>query len=216
MYLVHCGDDLEVPLEERKLDFRTVFAVDDQTGACAKRRERSAPLTPRSCSAGDIMKMPVVGLLRPLGAPAAAAVAGGAATASAESASSRADMLYEESWDLPFDAHLCISWDYLYVATPDQMDSSEDLAYEWLKRNRYKLRPDGSMTGTPLRLDLDADEVARLIQQHEEEERASYMLPSEAAAAAAAEKAQAEKEALEQLEREGLSEELDIPDVDLM
>jgi hypothetical protein len=124
-----------------------------------------------------------------------------------------------ESWDLPEDAHLCISWDYLYINTPDRMESSEDLAYEWLKRNRYKVRPDGSMTGTPLKLELAPDLVTRMVAEEaaEAEERRSANSASSLAAAAAAEaEAAARAEAMEQMDREGLNEELDIPDVDLM
>lgn len=120
---------------------------------------------------------------------------------------------------MPDDAHLCISWDYLYINTPDKMESSEELAYEWLKRNRYKVRPDGTMTGTPLKLDLPADVVERMLAEEaaEQAERLNASSASLAAAAAAAEaEAQARAEAMEQMDREGLNEELDIPDVDLM
>ena len=150
--------------------------------------------------------MPVVGLLVPEPAAAAAGAAPGAVT-------------YRESWELPRDAHLCISWDHLYVNTPDNMESSEDLAYEWLKRNRYKLRSDGTMTGTPLRLELAPEEAARMRAEEAAEaaERANANSAAFAAAAAAADAdAAARAEAMDQVDREGLNEELDIPEIDLM
>jgi hypothetical protein len=162
--------------------------------------------------------MPVVGMLLPKTPAAVGAAAGaGGGMAVIDSTSSASDFV--ESWDLPADAHLCISWDYLYINTPDRMESSEDLAYEWLKRNRYKVRPDGSMTGTPLMLDLAPDLVTRMVAEEaaEEEERRTANSASSLAAAAAAEaEAEARAEAMEQMDREGLNEELDIPDVDLM
>jgi len=147
---------------------------------------------------GMVTQVPVVGLLRPRPLPAGAP-------------ESKVEL--EETWDLPFDAHLCISWDYLYMATPDQMESSEDLSFEWLKRNRWKLQPDGSMVGTPLRMELGEEEVQRLVAEKREDAANIYVSASDLAARQA--EAQEAREALEQQDREALSgEENDAPEVD--
>lgn len=184
----------------QELDFKTVFALDDQTG--------------------HLLHMPVVGLLVPTAEHAATvAAAGYGGVGAAATAMRESPGCWEESWDLPADAHLCISWDYLYVNVPERMESSEELAYEWLMRNRYKIRPDGTMTGTPEILALEPALRARMVAEEAAEaaERRSANSASFAAASAAAEaEAAARAEAMEQMDREGLNEELDIPDVDLM
>jgi len=204
VYLIHAGDDLSVDMDARPLDFRTVFCVDDVTGY--------------------VTKMQVVGLLRRKAQAAvkqkalAAAVSEGVTLRAAPSVgaferpSGAALADWEETWDLPHDAHLCFSWDCVYVATPDQMEDVETLAYEWMKRNRYKLRSDGTMTGTPLRLELHPNEVARL-QQEEAAEEARQWMPMDAAAIQAKEEKEAREEALKEMEREALVEEgLDLPE----
>ena len=210
VYLVHAGDDVSVSMHDRPLDFRVVFAVDDATG--------------------DITRMPVAPLLRRKGQPSRPPVpVGGDGELQLGRPSGAFDRPvgaaladWEETWELPPDAYLCFSWDYAYVAAPEQLEDAETLAYEWLKRNRYKLRSDGSMLGTPLRLALDPEEVARLKEEEAEEDARRYdsssktpAAPDGSAAQAALEEKQAMEEALKELDREALADELDSPEVDM-
>ena len=213
VYLVHAGDDLSVPFHDRPLDFRVVFCVDD--------------------ASGDITRMPVVGLLRRKGQqPRAAVPAGGGAddgelvlgrpAGAFDRPSGAALADWEETWELPPDAYLCFNWDYVYVASPEQLEDQETLAYEWLKRNRYKLRSDGTMVGTPLRLELDAAEVARLKEEEAEEDARRYdsskgksaAAPDDSAVQAMLDERAAMEEALRELDREAAMEEIDAPEVD--
>ena len=174
---------------EKQLDFSTVIAADDASGM--------------------MIPMPVVGLLRPR--RQAAAVGGGGEVAGEEEE-------MEETWDLPHDAHLVFAWNHVYVATPDQMETVEDLAYAYLLKYRYKLQPDGSMKGTPLRLDLPPEVSARLAAEKEREDRESRLAvfqplsPQELEARRA--EAEESRRALEQEERETLDDTSDIPEVD--
>jgi hypothetical protein len=118
---------------------------------------------------------------------------------------------------LPSDAQLIFEWDDVHVKTPDQMTSAEDLAYDWILRNRYKLKPDGSMTGTPLRLKLSPEFSAELAVAQAEEDKRVYVSPSQLAELEARRaQEEADRLALEQDERGTLDDASDAPEVDTM
>ena len=122
------------------------------------------------------------------------------------------DVEYVESWNLPHDAYLCIAKDFLYVSTPNAMDSSEELVYKFLKKRRWDVRPDGSLKGNATRLKLSEDDVESMrIQEefiYEKLENQGFMLtPEEVRKTEAAEDAR--NEAMEQWDREGMFDEFE-------
>jgi hypothetical protein len=119
---------------------------------------------------------------------------------------------YVESWNLPHDAYLCISKDFLYVSTPNAMDSSEELVYKFLKKRRWNVRPDGSLKGNATKLQLTADEVESMrIQEeyiYEKLENQGFMLTAEEVKKAEAEE-EARTEAMEQWDKEAMFDEFE-------
>lgn len=108
-----------------------------------------------------------------------------------------------ETWDLPFEAQLCFAWDFVYVATPDQLETAEEMSWKWLCRNRWKLQPDGSMTGTPLRLELDDEQRRDIEEDLAEVDRKERKGAVDAALWGSAEaEVEAAREAMEQEERD--------------
>lgn len=121
----------------------------------------------------------------------------------------------EETWDLPHDADLVFESDKVFIATPDQLETPEDMAYNWLLRNRWKLQPDGSMTGTPLRLQLTPEFSAQLAAEKAEQDKQTYFSPAQLQDLEARRAAEeADRLALEQEERETLDDSSDAPEVD--
>ena len=119
---------------------------------------------------------------------------------------------YVESWNLPHDAYLGISKDFLYVSTPNAMDSSEELVYKFLKKRRWNVRPDGSLKGNATKLQLTEDEVESMrIQEeyiYEKLENQGFMLTAEEVKKAEAEE-EARAEAMDQWDKEALFDEFE-------
>ena len=122
------------------------------------------------------------------------------------------DVEYVESWNLPHDAYLCIAKDFLYVSTPNAMDSSEELVYKFLKKRRWDVRPDGSVKGNASRVKLTEDDLESMRIQdafiYDRLENQGFTLSAEEVRKAeAAEDKRAE--AMEQWDREALFDEFE-------